>query len=503
MNRKVMEARADGKSGDESQAKVPGMGLTFDDVLIIPSRSEVLPRQVKVETRLTREIALKIPLLSAAMDTVTDWRLAIAIAREGGIGIIHKNMAIEEQAAQVDKVKRSESFTITNPITMPSHLPLRAALEVMHRDNISGIPVVDDGRLVGMLTHRDIRFARDTSKPIGDYMNRGPLVTAPVGTSLEKAEEVLHAKRIEKLPVVDDQGRLVGLITAKDILKQQMYPNACKDKRGRLRVGAAVGVAANTLERAAALVGAGVDVITVDTAHGHSAGVLRTVEQLKSKFPEMQLIAGNVATGVAARDLVAAGVDGVKVGIGAGAICTTRVIAGIGVPQISAIMDCAEAVADKGVPLIADGGIRYSGDVAKAIAAGADSVMIGSLFAGTEESPGEIVLWEGRAYKVYYGMGSLTAMKKGSADRYFQEGEEADKLVPEGIEGRVPYKGKLSETIFQLVGGLRAAMGYCGCADIPIFQRATRFIQITAAGARESHPHDVVITREAPNYNTF
>ena len=487
----------------ESRGKLTGLGLTFDDVLILPRRSELIPRQANVATRLTREIALKIPLLSAAMDTVTDWRLAIALAREGGIGIIHKNLAVEEQAAQVDRVKRSESFTITNPITLPSHLPLRAALEVMHRDNISGIPVVDDGRLVGMLTHRDIRFARDFSKSIREYMNRGPMVTVPVGTSPEKAQEVLHEQRIEKLPVVDDAGHLVGLITAKDILKQQMFPNACKDKLGRLRVGAAVGVAANTMERAEALVGAGVDVLTVDTAHGHSAGVLKTVEKLKNQYPDRQLIAGNVASAAATRDLIAAGADGVKVGIGAGAICTTRVIAGIGVPQLSAILDCAEAAAEAGVPIIADGGIRFSGDVAKAIAAGADSVMIGSLFAGTEESPGEIVLWEGRAYKVYYGMGSLTAMKKGGADRYFQEGAEPDKLVPEGIEGRVPYKGKLSEVIFQLVGGLRAAMGYCGSPDIAAFQRETQFIQITTAGVRESHPHDVIITREAPNYNTF
>lgn len=488
------------KDVDPESDKIQGEGLTFDDVLIIPRGSKVLPRDVDVRTHLTRTIPLHIPLVSAAMDTVTEWRLAIAIAREGGIGIIHKNLTIEEQVAQVDRVKRSESFTISNPITLPPHLPLSTALEVMRMNGISGIPIVEGERLVGILTHRDIRFAEDTSRPIAEYMTGLPLITAPEGTSLEEAKEILKAKRVEKLPVVDKKGRLKGLITAKDILKKAMYPQACMDERGRLRVGAAVGVGKETLERVMALKEVGVDVICVDTAHGHSRGVLETVQMIKKKYPELQVLAGNVATGEGAKALIEAGADGIKVGIGAGAICTTRVVAGIGVPQITAILECAKAIKGSGVPIVADGGIRYSGDIAKAIAAGASSVMVGSLFAGTEESPGEVVLWEGRSYKVYYGMGSLAAMKKGSADRYFQEGTEPEKLVPEGIEGRVPFKGPLADTIFQLVGGLRAAMGYCGCPDIPTFQKETRFVKITPAGVRESHPHDVIITREAPNY---
>lgn len=481
--------------------KFSGFGFTFDDVLIAPRFSEVLPHTVELKTRITRNIRLNIPLVSAAMDTVTESELAIAIAREGGIGIIHKNLSIEEQADQVTRVKRSESFTISGPITLPSNVPLSNALEVMLKNSISGIPIVNEGRLVGILTHRDIRFAEDTSLSVSEYMTREPLVTAPVGTSLEEAKSILHEHHIEKLPVVDNDGHLVGLITAKDIEKKRKFPNACMDENGRLRVGAAVGVAPNTKERVKGLVEAEVDLITVDTAHGHSRGVLRTVEEVKSLYPEIDVLAGNVATSEGARDLIAAGVDGVKVGIGAGAICTTRVIAGIGIPQVSAIIACTEAVKDKDIPIVADGGIRYSGDIAKAIAAGADSVMLGSLLAGVEESPGEMVLWEGRTYKVYYGMGSIEAMKKGSADRYFQEGADPGKLVPEGIEGRVPYKGKLADTIIQLTGGLRAAMGYCGCPDIETFKKETRFVKITSAGVRESHPHDVVITREAPNYN--
>lgn len=483
--------------------KVIGIGLTFDDVLIIPRRSAILPREVSLKTSITRGIKLNIPLVSAAMDTVTDSGFAIAIAREGGIGVIHKNLSIEEQAAQVVKVKRSESFTIPNPITLPPMLPLSKALAVMKKYNISGIPIVDDNKLLGMLTHRDIRFADDVSLPISKFMTRELLITTPVGTTVEEARGIIQDKRIEKLPVVDDDGKLVGLITAKDIQKKRQYPIACMDEKGRLRVGAAVGVAKETMERVESLVAADVDLITVDTAHGHSEGVIRTIKQIKKNFPDVQILAGNIATGEAAKDLAEAGVDGVKVGIGAGAICTTRVIAGIGVPQITAILECADALAGSGIPIVADGGTRYSGDISKALAAGADAVMLGSLFAGTEESPGEMLLWEGRSYKVFYGMGSIAAMKKGSADRYFQEGAEPDKLVPEGIEGRVPYKGRLADTIFQLIGGLRASMGYCGCADIPTFQAETRFVQITSAGIRESHPHDVVINREAPNYQVL
>ena len=500
MNNKI-SGLGSGQMDDIPASKSSGLGLTFDDVLIEPRRSGVLPREVDLRTRLTRNIRLNIPLISAAMDTVTEYELAIAIAREGGIGIIHKNLTIEEQSTQVSMVKRSESYYIESPITLTPEVPLAKALGVMLETKITGIPIVRNNKLVGMLTHRDIRFAEDTSLPISDYMTREPLITAPVGTSLERAKEILHEKRIEKLPIVDDDNHLVGLITAKDIRKKQAYPNACMDDNGRLRVGAAVGVAETTMDRVSGLVQAGVDLIAIDTAHGHSEGVLRTVGEIKAHFPEIDVLAGNVATSAGAKDLIEAGADGVKVGIGAGAICTTRVIAGIGVPQISAVIACAGALEGSGLPLIADGGIRYSGDIAKCIAAGADVVMLGSLFAGMEESPGETVLWEGRTYKVYYGMGSIAAMKHGSADRYFQEGAEPDKLVPEGIEGRVPYRGKLSNTIFQLTGGLRAAMGYCGCKDIETFKKETRFIKMTSAGVRESHPHDVSITREAPNYN--
>lgn len=483
--------------------KIAGTGLTFDDVLIIPNRSAVLPKQVNLHTSVTSDITLNIPLLSAAMDTVTESELAIAIAREGGLGIIHKNLTIEEQTAQVARVKRSESFTITNPVTLPPDIPLSRAIDVMQMHGISGIPIVTKGKLVGILTHRDIRFAEDAQLPIKNYMTRENLVTAQVDTSMEDAIQILQKKRIEKLPVVDEDGKLVGLITAKDTLKKKRFPQACMDEKGRLKVGAAVGVSQSTQERTAALVSAEVDLITVDTAHGHSEGVLKTVKEIKRNHPGIQVLAGNVATAAGARDLAEAGADGVKVGIGAGAICTTRIVAGIGVPQITAILECAEALEGSGIPIVADGGVRYSGDIAKAIAAGAGSVMLGSLFAGTEESPGEMVLWEGRSYKVYYGMGSLAAMKLGSADRYFQEGAEPDKLVPEGIEGRVPFKGRLSDTIHQLLGGLRAAMGYSGCADIATFMTETRFLSMTAAGIRESHPHDVTITREAPNYQVL
>ncbi len=482
-------------------SRVDCLALTFDDVLIVPRRSSVLPRQVSLRSKLTRKITLNMPLLSAAMDTVTESRLAVALAREGGMGIIHKNLSIEEQVAQVIAVKRSESFTIQNPIAMSPSTSLSKALNEMHQFGISGIPIVENGSVVGMLTHRDIRFAADMRKPVSHYMFKGKIITAPIGTTLEQAQEILREHRIEKLPVVDRDNKLVGLITAKDIQKNKMYPNACKDERGRLRVGAAVGVAENAMDRVKALYEAGVDVVCVDTAHGHSEGVLKTVAEIKAKFPDFEVIAGNVATASGARDLALAGADGVKVGIGAGAICTTRVIAGIGVPQMTAILDCAEALAPLSIPMISDGGVRYSGDIAKALAAGASSVMLGSILAGTEESPGEVVLSEGRSYKVYYGMGSLVAMKKGSADRYFQEGAEADKLVPEGIEGRGPYKGKLADTVFQLMGGLKAAMGYCGCPDLESFQRETRFVRITTAGMRENHPHDVIVTREAPNYH--
>ncbi len=435
------------------------------------------------------------------MDTVTESRLAIALAREGGLGVIHKNLSIEDQVNQVIAVKRSESFVIDNPVTMPPATPLGKALSVMHQFGITGIPIVEDGVVVGMLTQRDIRFATDPRKPVSHYMFKGKIITVPIDSTLEHTQAVLREHRIEKLPVVDSNNKLVGLITAKDIQKNKMFPNACKDEKGRLRVGAAVGVVEGTMARVKALVEAGVDVVCVDTAHGHSEGVMKMVSEIKAKFPESQIIAGNVATAEGARDLARAGADGVKVGIGAGAICTTRVIAGIGVPQMSAILDCAEGLAEFDVPMIADGGIRYSGDIAKALAAGASSVMLGSILAGMEESPGEVVLSEGRSYKVYYGMGSLVAMKKGSADRYFQEGAEADKLVPEGIEGKVPYKGKISDTVFQLMGGLKAAMGYCGCLDMESFRKDPRFVQITSAGVRENHPHDVIVTREAPNYH--
>lgn len=474
-------------------------GLTFDDVLLIPAKSEVLPRDVEVSTYLTKRIKLNIPLMSAGMDTVTNSCMAIAIAREGGIGIIHKNMTIEQQALEVDKVKRSEHGIITDPIFLHPEDCIQDALELMARYRISGVPITVGLKLVGILTNRDLRFEKDFTRKIDEVMTKENLVTASVGITLEHAKEILSQHKIEKLPIVDNEGNLKGLITIKDIEKARQYPNSAKDDRGRLRVGAAVGVTVDTLERTEALLKAGADVIVVDTAHGHSWGVVETVKTLKRRFPDMQLIAGNIATAEATKDLIEAGADAVKVGIGPGSICTTRVVAGIGVPQVTAIMDCAEEADKYGIPVIADGGIKFSGDIVKALASGARTVMIGSLFAGTEESPGDIEIYQGRSYKVYRGMGSIGAMKEGSRDRYFQEKDQ--KLVPEGIEGRVPYKGPLSDTVYQMIGGLRAGMGYCGSANIEALRTSTRFIRITAAGLRESHPHDITITKEAPNYS--
>jgi len=475
--------------------------LTFDDVLLVPNYSEVLPTQVDVRTKLTKKITLNIPIMSAAMDTVTESELAIAIAREGGIGIIHKNMSIEEQAEEVDRVKRSESGMIVKPVTVKPEQTIAEAESLMKKYKISGLPVVnDEGKLVGIITNRDIRFVKDFSKKIADVMTKENLKTVPVGTTLEEAKEILHRYKIEKLPVVDENGYLKGLITIKDIEKKEKYPNACKDELGRLMVGAAIGVGEEAVRRAEALIEAGVDVIVIDTAHGHSKGVISMVEKIKGLFPDVDVIAGNVATPEATEALIKAGADAVKVGIGPGSICTTRIVAGVGVPQLSAVMNCAE-VADKyDVSIIADGGIKFSGDIAKAIGAGARVVMIGSLFAGTKESPGELILYQGRSYKVYRGMGSLGAMKKGSKDRYFQSEVEEKKLVPEGIEGMVPYRGPLADTIHQLVGGLRAGMGYCGAANIEEMRKKARFVRITSAGLKESHVHDVIITKEAPNY---
>ncbi|MGI6684779.1 MAG: IMP dehydrogenase [Bacillota bacterium] len=473
-------------------------GLTFDDVLLIPQESAVLPKDVDVTTKLTKSIKINVPLMSAGMDTVTNSRMAIAMAREGGVGVIHKNMSIEKQALEVDRVKRSEHGIITDPIFLSPEHTIKDALGIMERYHISGVPITVEGKLVGILTNRDLRFEKDFSKKIFLVMTKDRLITAPVGTTLEEAKETLQHYKIEKLPIVDKDGYLRGLITIKDIEKTRQYPNSAKDERGRLLVAAAVGVTSDTIDRASALVKAGTDLIVVDTAHGHSLGVLKTVESLKKAFPDKGIIAGNVATGEATRALINAGADAVKVGVGPGSICTTRVIAGIGVPQVTAIYDCAEAAKDYQIPIIADGGIKYSGDVVKAIGAGADVVMIGSLFAGTEESPGEIEIYQGRSFKVYRGMGSISAMKEGSKDRYFQE--DAHKLVPEGIEGRVPYKGPLSETIFQLIGGLRAGMGYCGAPNIKHLKEHARFVRITSAGLVESHPHDVQVTKEAPNY---
>ncbi|MFQ6114843.1 MAG: IMP dehydrogenase [bacterium] len=482
--------------------KITGEALTFDDVLLVPAYSETLPKEVDTRSWLTRNIRLNVPLVAAAMDTVTESELAIAIAREGGIGIIHKNMSIERQAGEVDRVKRSESGMIYNPITLTADRKIKEAMTLMKRFKISGIPIVDGPKLVGILTNRDLRFEIDTDLEIKEVMTKENLITAPVGTTLTEAEKILQKHRIEKLPVVDSEGNLKGLITLKDIQKKRQHPFAAKDEHGRLRAGAAVGVTKDALERTEALLQANVDVIVVDTAHGHSKGVIETVRMLKKKSQKVDIIAGNVGTAEGAKALINAGADAIKVGMGPGAICTTRVVAGVGMPQITAIMQCAELCKNNDVPLISDGGIKQTGDIPKAIAAGADTVMIGSLFAGTEESPGEIIYMGGRSFKLYRGMGSLSAMQQGSSDRYFQDNQrDLKKLVPEGIEGRVPYRGKLSEIVYQMVGGLRAAMGYSGAKTIEELKTKGQFVKISPSGLMESHPHDIIITQEAPNYN--
>ena len=479
--------------------KIIKEGITFDDVLLVPAKSEVLPNQVNLGTYLTKTIKLNIPLMSAGMDTVTEGKMAISMAREGGIGIVHKNMSIEEQALEVDKVKRSEHGVIVDPFFLsPSHT-VSDALELMERYHISGVPITVDGKLVGIITNRDIRFETNYDRYIDEVMTKDNLVTAREGVTMAEAQEVLMANKIEKLPIIDEKGMLKGLITIKDIEKSIKYPNSAKDGQSRLLVGAAVGITNDMMDRVDALYKAKVDVIVVDTAHGHSKGVIKAVQSIKGKYPDLQLVAGNVATAEATLDLIEAGVDAVKVGIGPGSICTTRVVAGIGVPQLTAVYDCAKVAKAHGIPVIADGGIKYSGDIPKAIAAGASVVMVGSLFAGTEESPGETVIYKGRSFKTYRGMGSIPAMEKGSRDRYFQEDNK--KLVPEGVEGKVPYKGPLKDTVLQLMGGLRAGMGYCGTKTIKDLQEKGMFIRITGAGLRESHPHDIVITKEAPNYS--
>ena len=481
--------------------KIIGEAITYDDVLLLPGKSSVLPRDVDVSTRLTKNIRLNIPIISAAMDTVTESEMAIALAREGGIGIIHKNLSIQRQAEEVDKVKRSESGMIMNPVTLTADKTVGDVLDLMAKFSVSGIPIVEEGKLVGILTNRDLRFQPNRKLKVAEVMTSTNLVTAPFGTTLEEAEVILQKHKIEKLPVVDKNGKLKGLITFKDIQKKKRFPLACKDKHGRLRVGAAVGVTADTIDRMQALINAGADVVVIDTSHGHSKGVLEMVKRAKSKF-NIDIIAGNVGTKEATIDIIKAGADCVKIGIGPGSICTTRVVAGVGVPQITAVLQCAETARKYKIPVIADGGIKQTGDIAKAIAAGADSVMIGGLFAGLQESPGEKILYEGRTYKIYRGMGSLDAMKEGSRDRYFQDVEDdIQKLVPEGIEGRVPFKGELSSTVYQMVGGLRAAMGYCGAETISAMQVKARFVRMSDAGLRESHPHDIKITKEAPNYH--
>ena len=480
-------------------AKIVAEGLTFDDVLLVPQRSDVLPKDVDLSTKLTDSVCLNVPLMSAAMDTVTESELAIAMAREGGIGIIHKNLTIDEQAAQVDRVKRSEHGVITDPFFLsPDHL-ITDANALMSKYRISGVPICVNGKLVGILTNRDLRFETNFDQPIGNVMTKDNLVTAPVGTTLEEAQAILGKHRIEKLPLVDKDGNLKGLITIKDIEKSIQYPNSAKDKNGRLLVGAAVGVGANFLDRVGALIDAKVDIVAVDTAHGHNSGVLEAVKKIKAKYPDVQLIAGNVATAAATRDLIEAGADVIKVGIGPGSICTTRIVAGIGVPQITAIMDCAEMADKYGKRVIGDGGVKYSGDIIKGIAAGASAIMMGSMLAGTKESPGALEIYQGRSFKVYRGMGSISAMEAGSKDRYFQE--DAKKLVPEGVEGRVPYKGALSDVVFQMVGGIRSGMGYCGKRNIEELRTSSEFIKITGASLIESHPHDISITKESPNYS--
>ena len=474
-------------------------GLTFDDVLLIPAASDILPADIELKTKLTKKITLNIPVMSAAMDTVTEYRMAIAIAREGGIGIIHKNMSIAAQAEQVDMVKRSENGVITNPFWLSPNHTLAEADELCGKYKISGVPICENGKLVGIITNRDMKFETDMSRKIADVMTKENLVTAPEGTTLNEAKEILRRHKIEKLPIVDKDFRLKGLITIKDIEKAEVYPNSARDEKGRLLVGAAIGATADVLDRARALVDAGVDVLALDSAHGHSANILKCVRRVKDAFPDVQLIAGNVATAEGTRALIEAGADCVKVGIGPGSICTTRVVAGIGVPQITAVYDAACVAAEYGIPIIADGGIKYSGDIAKALAAGGNVVMLGSLLAGCEESPGDMEIFQGRQFKVYRGMGSLGAMACGSKDRYFQTNNK--KLVPEGVEGRVPYKGPVGETIFQMMGGLRSGMGYCGCHTVDELREKAQFVQITAAGLRESHPHDIHITKEAPNYS--
>ncbi|HCC32490.1 MAG TPA: IMP dehydrogenase [Clostridiales bacterium] len=476
-----------------------GEALTFDDILLVPAHSSVLPRDVDVSSRLTRRIRITLPIVSSAMDTVTESRLAIAMAREGGVGLLHRNLSIREQALEVDKVKRSEHGVIADPFHLNPRNRLADAVDMMSRYRISGVPVVDEGRLVGIITNRDIRFEEDFSRPIGEVMTRDNLITAPVGTTLDEAKRILGTHKVEKLPLVDEHFALRGLITIKDIEKARKYPNSAKDASGRLLAAGAIGVAPDSLKRAEALVSAGVDVLAVDTAHGHSENVIRLTRVLKQEFPNVDVLAGNVATAEGVRALAEAGADGLKVGVGPGSICTTRVVAGVGVPQFTAILECAREADRYDLPVVADGGIRWSGDITKALAAGAASVMIGSLFAGTDESPGEMEIFQGRSFKVYRGMGSLAAMREGSADRYYQEVHQL-KLVPEGIEGRVPYRGPLAETVFQLVGGLRAGMGYCGAANLRQLRTDSRFIRISLAGQRESHPHDVAITKEAPNY---
>jgi IMP dehydrogenase len=505
--KEVWSRLSSGPSGEQLQT-----ALTFDDILLVPQHSTVLPYQVDVSTRLTRHIRLNVPLVSAAMDTVTESRLAIAMAQQGGLGVIHKNLSIDEQASEVDRVKRSESGMIVDPITLSPNHKIYEALDLMKKYRISGVPITEDGskegRLCGILTNRDLRFETNVNRAIADVMTREPLFTVPVGTTLDAAREILHQHKVEKLLVVDRSYRLKGLITVKDIQKAVKYPNASKDSLGRLRCGAAIGIASDTMERADALVSAGVDVLVIDTAHGHHENVLDMVKRARQRFPDVNLIAGNVATAGGTEALIAEGVDAVKVGIGAGSICTTRVVAGIGVPMITAIMECARAAEAHDVPIVADGGIRFSGDITKALAVGASTTMIGNLFAGTDESPGELILYQGRSFKEYRGMGSIGAMRRGSGDRYFQDAfdlespEAGGKLVPEGIEGRVAHKGSVAAMIHQLVGGLRAGMGYCGCPNIPGLQRDAKIIRITPAGFRESHVHDVAITKEAPNYRS-